>query len=207
LADGKDNASHVQCFENYRYYYVQLGTSIVGVGDVGLEVYDETLFIKRTAYGKGAPYTACTQYDGSTEGEEVLAMLVRDSIVDRLEAALLPVLRVCCDANESSVTLYRMKLNSQFCHRLQLVKYLTSMHARPSWLQYLTVWRNWEPLYAPTTTPMLRTASVETGGTVRFSETVGAAWGCRSNNGRAELSARGGELRVPYLTEYLTDYT
>ncbi len=138
--------------------------------------------MKRPAYGKGAPYTACTQYDGSTEGEEVLAMLVRDSIVDRLEAhnqeayaALLPVLRVCCDANESSVTLYRMKLNSQFCHRLQLVKYLTSMHARPSWLQYLTVWRNWEPLYAPTTTPMLRTASVETGGTVRFSETVGAA--------------------------------
>jgi len=47
-------------------------------------------------------------------------MLVRDSIVDRLKAhskeayaALLPVLRICCDANESSVTLYRMKLNSQ----------------------------------------------------------------------------------------------
>ncbi len=178
---------------------------------MGLEVYDETLFIKRPAYGKGAPYTACTQYDGSTEGEEVLAMLVRDSIVDRLEAhnkeayaALLPVLRVCCDANESSVTLYRMKLNSQFCHRLQLVKYLTSMHARPSWLQYLTVWRNWEPLYAPTATPMLRTASVETGGTVRFSETVGAAWGCRS--GRLGQQRESGIVCAGGSFEYLTEY-
>lgn len=42
---------------------IQLGTGIVGVGDVGLEVDDETVFLKRAAYGNEAPYTACTQYE------------------------------------------------------------------------------------------------------------------------------------------------